>query len=142
MEQKHCSTTSKYGQYLDKVAFFTSLHSNNFSSLTFIYISIQDSPQEFIHFIGRRGILNPKKIIFVVSEGNLLRHIIAKSGIKVDPERVSDITQIHFLGNKKFMQSFLGKINFLLKFIFDYTQIVKPMQEMLRKDAIYKWEKG
>lgn len=39
------------------------------------------------------------------------------------------------------MQSFLGKINFLRKFIFDYSQVVKPMQEMVRKDVIYKWEK-
>lgn len=30
--------------------------------------------------------LNPKKRIFGVSEGNLLWHIISRSGIKVDPK--------------------------------------------------------
>eukprot|EP00253_Pinus_taeda_P004886 PITA_04886 len=85
--------------------------------------------------------LNPKKSIFIVSEGNLLGHIIAKSGIKVDPERVKAITQIPFPLNKKAMQFFLGKIMFLYKFISNYAQIVKPMQEMVKKDAIYKWDK-
>ena len=47
--------------------------------------------------------LNPKKIIFVVSEGNLLGHIIAKSGIKVDPDKVQKITQIPHHVNKKAM---------------------------------------
>jgi len=35
--------------------------------------------------------LNPKKIIFTVSEGNVLGHIIVKSGIKADLERVKTI---------------------------------------------------
>ena len=60
-------------------------------------------------------------------EGNILGHIIAKSGIKVESDGVRTITQIPFTVNKKDMQSFLGKINFLRKFISDYAQIVKPI---------------
>lgn len=85
--------------------------------------------------------LNPKKSIFTVSEGNLLGHIIEKSGIKVDQETVRAIMQIPFLVNKKVMQSFLGKISFLRKFISDYVQIMKPMHGMVKKDALYKWDK-
>jgi len=76
-----------------------------------------------------------------VSKVNLLGHIIAKSGIKVDPERVRDTPQIPFLVNKKATHPFLGKIKFLRKFISDYAQIVKPIHEMVKKDAIYKWDK-
>lgn len=71
-----------------------------------------------------------------MSEGNLLGHIITKSRIKVYPERVKDIMQILFPMNKKAMQSFLEKINCLLNFISDYAQIVKTMQEKVRRDAI------
>jgi hypothetical protein len=35
--------------------------------------------------------LNPKKTIFVVSEGILLGHVISKDGILVDPERTKAI---------------------------------------------------
>lgn len=79
--------------------------------------------------------ISSKKSIFAVSEGNLLGHIITKSGIKVDPKRVICITHIPFLVNKKSKQSFLGKTNFLCKFISDYAQIVKPTHDMVRKDA-------
>lgn len=43
--------------------------------------------------------------------------------------------------SKKAMQSVMGKINFLQKFIFGYAQIVKPLQETIKKDAISKWDK-
>lgn len=76
-----------------------------------------------------------------MSKGNLLGHVIAKCGIKVDLERVKAIMQIPFPVNKKAMQSFLGEINFLHKFISDYAQIVKPIQDMVKKDAIDKWDK-
>lgn len=60
-------------------------------------------------------------------KGNILGHIIAKSGIKVDSGMVTTITQIPFPVNMKSMQSFLGKINFLCKFISNYAKIVKAI---------------
>ena len=39
------------------------------------------------------------------------------------------------------MQSFLGKINFVRRFISDFAEIVKPLQEMIKKDANFKWSK-
>lgn len=57
--------------------------------------------------------LKPNKSIFVVFEGNLLGHIITKSGITVDTEQMKAITQVLLPNSKKAMQSFLGKINFL-----------------------------
>jgi hypothetical protein len=43
--------------------------------------------------------------------------------------------------NKKAMQSFLGKINFVRRFIFDFAEIIKPLQEMIKKYSIFKWSK-
>ena len=39
------------------------------------------------------------------------------------------------------MQSFLGKINFVRRFIFYFKEIVKPLQEMIKKDSNVKWTK-
>lgn len=74
-------------------------------------------------------------------EGNLLRHIISKSGIMVDLDQFWTITQIPHPVNKKAIQAFLGKINFLQNFTSDYAQIVKPIQDMIKKDAFYSWGK-
>lgn len=39
------------------------------------------------------------------------------------------------------MKSFLGKINFVRRFISNFSEIVKPLQEMIKKDANFKWMK-
>eukprot|EP00253_Pinus_taeda_P003000 PITA_03000 len=98
------------------------------------------SMEKILQAISRIS-LNTKKIIFVISEGNPLGHIISKSGIKVDPNTVKSITHIPFPVNKKAMESFLGKINFLHKLISDYAQIVNLIHEIVNKDTFLKWDK-
>ena len=39
------------------------------------------------------------------------------------------------------MQSFLGKINFVRRFISDFAEIVKPLQDMIKKYSNFKWTK-
>lgn len=62
-------------------------------------------------------LLNPKKSVFAVTEGKLLGHILFKEGIVIDPERIETIMRIQPLANKRAMQSFFGKINFVRKFV-------------------------
>lgn len=45
--------------------------------------------------------LNPKKSVFGVDEGKLLRHIILKDGVKVDAKRIEAIEQVPLPTNKK-----------------------------------------
>ena len=82
--------------------------------------------------------LNPKKRNFAVLEGKLLGHIISKKGISIDQERVEAITQIPMPHNRKSMQSFMGTINFVQRFVPDFAQIVKPLQQMLKKSVQFK----
>lgn len=83
--------------------------------------------------------LNPAKSVFGVTEGKLLGHIISKDGIKIDPERVEAIQKIPLPHNIKTLQSFLGKINFLRRFIPNYAEIAKPIQTLLKKDVKFVW---
>jgi len=57
--------------------------------------------------------LNLKKSLFAMDEGKLLGHIISKEGIHIDPSRVEAIQQTYFHQNKKEIQAFNGKMNFL-----------------------------
>jgi hypothetical protein len=84
--------------------------------------------------------LNPKKNIFGVEEGKILGHFISQAGIHIDPERVKAITHLTLPHNKKTMQSFFGKINFVRKFIPDFAETVRPLQKMIRKDDEFKWD--
>jgi hypothetical protein len=84
--------------------------------------------------------LNPKKTIFGVEEGKLLGHIISHEGIRIDPKRIKAIAQLPIPHNKKAMQSFFGKMNFVRKFTPDFTETIKPLQKMIRKDEDFKWD--
>ena len=83
--------------------------------------------------------LNPKKSHFALEEGKLLGHIISKDGIRIYPARVEAIGHIALPMNKKEVQSFIGKVNFLRRFIIDCTEKMMNITKMLRKGSEIKW---
>jgi hypothetical protein len=83
--------------------------------------------------------LNPAKSILGVDEGKLLGHIIAKDGVKMDPERVEATKKVPLPPTKKALQSFLGQINFVRQFIPNLAELLKPLLKLLKKDAKYEW---
>jgi hypothetical protein len=85
--------------------------------------------------------LNPKKCLFVVSEGKLLGHIVRKEGIFIDLKRIKAINELNPPTSKKGVQSFFGKFNFMRRFVPDYETIVKPISLLLKKDMILEWMK-
>jgi len=83
--------------------------------------------------------LNPKKIVFVLNEGNLLGFVVSKYGIMIEPKRTKVLDKITFPHNIKFMQSILGKINFVRRFVPSFAETVKPLQDMIKMDVEFKW---
>jgi len=100
---------------------------------------LKDLRQIFEH-CKRYGIsINPKKYFFSLSEGKLLRFIVSKDGIHIDLDRIREILEISLPHNKRSMQSFLGQINFVKIFVFDFSRIVLPLQSMTKKKYVFKW---
>jgi len=58
-----------------------------------------------------------QKSQFALEEGKLLGHIVSAAGVQIDPERVKAIQALTIPRSKKDIQSFLGKINFVRRFI-------------------------
>ena len=83
--------------------------------------------------------LNPKKSLFCLEEGKLLGHIISKEGIRIDPDRIQAILQVPHPRNIKELQAFLGKINFLRRFIPNLAELIRLLNNMLKKDSKVKW---
>ena len=77
--------------------------------------------------------------VFAIIEGKLLGHVVSKKGISIDPERIKAIEQIPLPHNKKGMQSFMGTINFVRRFVPDFAQMVKPLQQMVKQSVQFKW---
>jgi hypothetical protein len=83
--------------------------------------------------------LNTKKSLFAMQEGKLLGHIVSVEGVRIDPIRVEAIQSLSILRSKKEVQSFLGKINFLRRFVPNFVEDIKLITSMLRKGNEVRW---
>jgi hypothetical protein len=83
--------------------------------------------------------LNPKKYLFSMEEGKLLGHIVLAEGVRIDPSRVKVIQTLSLPRSKKEVQAFLGKINFLRRFVLNFIELVKHITTMLKKGNEVKW---
>jgi hypothetical protein len=61
--------------------------------------------------------MNPLKYAFGVSAGKFLGFIIDEHGIKIDPTKIESINKVQPPRCKNDMQKFLGKVNYLRRFI-------------------------
>eukprot|EP00253_Pinus_taeda_P034561 PITA_34561 len=85
------------------------------------------------------NLIESEKESFCHDEGKLLGHIISKDDIRIDPARVEAIQQIEHPWNKKEIQSFNGKLNFLRRFIPNIAEHLREITSMLKKDSQVKW---
>ena len=67
--------------------------------------------------------LNPKKCTFGVTSGKLLGHIVSERGIEVDPEKIKAILDMLAPRNEKEIRGFLGRLQYISRFIARLTDI-------------------
>ena len=78
--------------------------------------------------------LNPKKCIFGVTSGKLLGHIVSERGIEVDPDKIKVIQEMPVLKKEKDVWGFIGKLQYISRFIVKLTMICDPVFKLLRKN--------
>ena len=61
--------------------------------------------------------LNPKKCTFSVTSEKLLGFIVSQRGIEVNPNKIKAIVQMKPPRTKKEIQGFLGRIQYISRFI-------------------------
>ncbi|MBI1572404.1 hypothetical protein IOK37_26810, partial [Escherichia coli] len=65
--------------------------------------------------------LNPQKCTFGVTAGKMLGFLITQRGIEVDPSKIQAIMEISPPRTEKEVRSFLGKVQFISRFISKLT---------------------
>eukprot|EP00253_Pinus_taeda_P006472 PITA_06472 len=123
----------------DKTAFTTPWGTFHYAKMPFDEEHLYHLKIVFQRCIKYGISLNSKKSLFAMDEGKLLGHIISKDGIRIDPARVEAIQQIEQLQNKKEIQSFNGKLNFLRHFIPNLAEHLGEITSMLKKESQVKW---
>ena len=69
---------------------------------------------------------------FGVSAGKFLGFIIHEKGIEVDPKRIEAMRKVESPTCKKDLQKFLGKVNFLRRFISNLSGKIDVFTPILR----------
>ena len=83
--------------------------------------------------------LNPKKCVFEITSGKLLGHIVSERGIEVDPDKIKAIQKMLVLKIEKDVRGFIGKLQFISRFIAKLTIICDPVFKLLRKNQPVEW---
>ena len=60
-------------------------------------------------------------------------------GIQVDPEKVKAIQEMSDPRTEKEVRAFLGRLNYIAKFISNLTATCEPIFKLLKKDQVVKW---
>src|SRR3954467_7516283 len=83
--------------------------------------------------------LNPNKCTFGVRSDKLLGFIVRSKGIEVDPAKVKAIQEMPIPRTEKQVRGFLGRINYIARFIAHMTTTCVPIFKLLKKDQVERW---
>ena len=82
---------------------------------------------------------NKIKCKFMLPEVKYVGHVISSEGVKVDPGKVADLTNMPAPKDKKGVQRLLGTLNFFSKYIPNMSKITHPIRELLGKHRPFHW---
>ena len=83
--------------------------------------------------------LNPNKCTFGVRYGKLLGFVVSDKGIQVDLAKVKAIQEMPSPRIEKEVRGFLGRLNYIGRFISHLTTTCEPIFKLLKKDQVVKW---
>ena len=83
--------------------------------------------------------LNPDKIRINIPNVPFFGQVLTKEGLKPDPHKLDVIKQWPIPTNVTELQSFLGSMNYLCKFIPYLLDLRQPLQELLKFNGEFLW---
>jgi hypothetical protein len=94
---------------------------------------------ERMHWYGLK--MNPLKCACGVSAGKFLGFIVHEKGLEIDPNRIESMRNMQAPTCKKDLQKFLGKVNFLRRFISNLSGKIDAFTPILRlkDEAEFTW---
>jgi transposase InsO family protein len=83
--------------------------------------------------------LKPEKCEFYRREVKYLGLIVGIDGIKMDPDKVAAVSEWAVPRKVKDVRSFLGFANFYRRFVRGYSELVRPLTRLTRKEIKFRW---
>ncbi|GMI89605.1 hypothetical protein HRI_002629800 [Hibiscus trionum] len=83
--------------------------------------------------------LNPTKCTFGVTPRNLMGFVVSRRGIEIDPDKIKAIQELPPPQTQKQVHGFLGRLNYIARFISQLTEKCDPIFMLLRKNNPWTW---
>ena len=92
---------------------------------------LTDLKKLFDHLKKYQLKLNPAKYAFGIPSGKLLGFMVCQHGIEIDPGKIRAITKMPTPTREKEVRGFLGRINFISRFISQLTDKCESIFKLL-----------
>ncbi|CAI7911517.1 unnamed protein product [Closterium sp. NIES-53] len=66
-----------------------------------------------------------------------LGHVILEAGVEIDPKKIGTVKAWHPSTNLTELQSFLGFVNYVRRFVPDMARLTAPLTDLLRKGVVF-----
>ena len=101
----------------------------------------RDHVETILTALTKRGLhLKPAKCEFHAQEVKYLGLIVGAEGIKMDPAKVETIREWPTPERLRDVRAILGFANFYRRFIKGYSEFIRPMTLLTRKERKFEWE--
>ncbi|GFQ68628.1 hypothetical protein TNCT_86801 [Trichonephila clavata] len=87
-------------------------------------------------------VLNPRKCYFGATEIKVLGHLVSGKGVKPDPDKLEAVNSFPTPKKIQDVRSFLGLCSYYRRFIKNFCFRSKPLQQLLKGDSKFHWEKA
>ena len=84
--------------------------------------------------------LKVTKCKFRLESVSYVGHLFTKDGLKLGNEKIKAIKEMPVPENRKALQRFLGMLNYLHKFIENFSEKTTILRQLLRKDVQWCWQ--
>ncbi|GJP79302.1 hypothetical protein CLOP_g9549 [Closterium sp. NIES-67] len=115
--------------YLDDILIYSTTREAHLKDLEAVFSLLQQ----------HRLITKGSKCEFLKQELEFLGHVISIDGVKIDPKKIATIQDWKPPANLRELQSFLGFVNYVRRFIPNMAGVTSPLTDLLKKGKFYEW---
>ena len=83
--------------------------------------------------------LKAKKCTFMQTEVGFLGHIVGRTGLACDPEKLSAVRKWHEPNKVKAVRQFVGFVGYYRRFVKNFAELAEPLVALTRKGAPFVW---